>query len=99
MQAKIHPAFNEDVIVQCSCGKTFTTGSTKSSINVEVCSSCHPFYTGEQRFLDTKGTVDKFLKKEQDAKKYVAILAKKKEKRFGLKEKNTKSLKELLGEA
>ena len=98
MQTKIHPKFNEDVIVTCSCGKSFTTGSTRSSITVDVCSQCHPFYTGEQRFLDTKGTVDKFLKKEQEAKKYKAILAQKKAKKQGGQDGGSKSLKDLLGE-
>jgi len=98
MQAAIHPKFNEDVIVTCSCGKTFTTGSTTNSINVEVCSQCHPFYTGEQRFLDTKGTVDKFLKKESEAKKYKASMAQKKAKRQGTQDGPSKSLKDLLGE-
>lgn len=85
-------------MVTCSCGKTFTTGSTKQSISVEVCSLCHPFYTGEQRFLDTKGSVDKFLKKVEEGKKFKDVLAKKKEKKSGLKEKSSKSLRELLGE-
>ena len=98
MQSQIHPQFYEDTIVTCSCGHTFTTGSTKKNIMVEVCSKCLPFYTGEQKFLDTKGTVDKFLQKEKKAKEYRKIAAVKKGKKIGSQEKKTKSLKELLGE-
>ena len=98
MQSKIHPQFHEDTIVTCSCGNTFTTGSTKKNINVEVCSKCHPFYTGEQKFLDTKGTVDKFLQREKQGNEYRKIAAVKKGKKQGSQEKKTKSLKELLGE-
>ena len=98
MQSKIHPQFHEDTIVTCSCGNIFTTGSTKKNINVEVCSKCHPFYTGEQKFLDTKGTVDKFLQREKQGNEYRKIAAVKKGKKQGSQEKKTKSLKELLGE-
>lgn len=99
MQTQIHPKYFEEVTVTCSCGNTFTAGSTKSSISVEVCSKCHPFYTGEQRFLDTKGTVDKFLKKQQEAKKYQAKMASKQSKKQTTQDRSTKSLKELLSEA
>jgi len=98
MQAKIHPQFHEDAMVTCSCGSTFTTGSTKKNIIVEVCSKCHPFYTGEQKFLDTKGTVDKFLQKEKQAKEYRKTAASKRDKKQSSQNKKTKSLRELLGE-
>ena len=98
MKAQIHPKFNEEVLVTCSCGSTFKTGSTKQSITVDVCSKCHPFYTGETKFLDTKGTVDKFLKREKEAKAYKAKAATKIAKESGKSEKNQKSLRELLGE-
>lgn len=98
MQTQIHPTFYEDTIVTCSCGNTFTTGSTKQKITVEVCAKCHPLYTGEQRFLDTKGTVDKFLKREQEAKVYKKKMAGKKSKKLSPQDKKTKSLRELLGE-
>ncbi|PIQ73539.1 50S ribosomal protein L31 [Candidatus Roizmanbacteria bacterium CG11_big_fil_rev_8_21_14_0_20_36_8] len=96
MQANIHPKFYEDVIVTCSCGNTFKTGSVRKDIMVEVCSKCHPFYTGELKFLDTQGNVEKFLKREKAATTY-----KKDSKGFkkrGNQDKKTKSLKELLGE-
>lgn len=98
MQAAIHPKFNTDVEVRCSCGNTFITGSTRDSISVEICSNCHPFYTGEQKFVDAKGNVDRFLKKAEEAKKFKAQLAAKKSKKSDKSERETKSLRELLGE-
>lgn len=98
MQAKIHPPYFEDARVTCACGNTFTTGSTKKEIIVEVCAKCHPFYTGEQKFLDTKGTVEKFLQKEKVGKEYRKTMASQKSKKQSGNEKKTKSLRELLGE-
>jgi large subunit ribosomal protein L31 len=60
VKSKIHPKWFTDAKVTCACGSTFTTGSTLPQIAVEVCSSCHPLYTGQQKFLDTAGRVDKF---------------------------------------
>jgi large subunit ribosomal protein L31 len=63
MKADIHPAYN-DVAVTCSCGNKFTTRSTMSKpLNIEVCSECHPFYTGTQKIVDTAGRVEKFRQK------------------------------------
>ncbi len=64
MKADIHPAYNE-VTVTCSCGNTFTTRSTygKDTMGIEVCSQCHPFYTGKQKILDSAGQVEKFRKR------------------------------------
>ena len=63
MKADIHPAYNE-INVTCSCGHTFTTQSTlKGDLHIEVCSVCHPFYSGKQKILDTAGRVDKFNRK------------------------------------
>ena len=62
---KIHPQYYNDAKVVCSCGNTFTVGSTTDSIQVEICSVCHPFWTGEQKFIDTEGRVDKFKKKQE----------------------------------
>ena len=62
MKAKIHPEYVE-CTVKCGCGVTFQTRSTRKEIHVEVCSSCHPFYTGKQKFLDTAGRIEKFNKK------------------------------------
>jgi large subunit ribosomal protein L31 len=60
VKSKIHPKWFADAQVTCACGSTFTTGSTMQKIGVEVCSNCHPLYTGQQKFLDTAGRVDKF---------------------------------------
>lgn len=62
MKEGIHPKYGEAVI-KCACGETFTTGSTKKSLHVEICSKCHPFFTGKQKLVDTGGRVDKFKKK------------------------------------
>jgi len=63
MKADIHPEY-QDIKVTCSCGNDFKTRSTlKDELHIEVCSSCHPFYTGKQKILDTAGRVDKFRRK------------------------------------
>ncbi|NTW29363.1 MAG: 50S ribosomal protein L31 [Coriobacteriia bacterium] len=62
MKSGIHPQYDE-AIVHCSCGNTFTTRSTKSKLSVELCSECHPFYTGKQKFVDTGGRVQRFSDK------------------------------------
>tara|TARA_B100000745_G_C20096781_1_gene375036 strand:+ start:381 stop:584 length:204 start_codon:yes stop_codon:yes gene_type:complete len=63
MKADLHPSYNE-IKVTCSCGNEFTTRSTlKENLTIEVCSQCHPFYTGQQKILDTAGRVDKFRRK------------------------------------
>jgi large subunit ribosomal protein L31 len=60
MKAEIHPQYVE-ATVSCACGNTFKTMSTKSEIKVEICSACHPFFTGRQKIVDTEGRVEKFL--------------------------------------
>ncbi len=62
MKKDIHPEYFE-TRVTCSCGETFTTRSTKKELHVEICSKCHPFYTGKQKFVDTGGRVERFQKK------------------------------------
>jgi large subunit ribosomal protein L31 len=63
MKDKIHPKYYDNAKVTCLCGNTFTIGSTKAEIRVEVCSKCHPFYTGEQRIVDSMGRVERFKKR------------------------------------
>lgn len=99
MKSDIHPTHYPDAAVTCVCGNTFTTGSTKQKISVEVCYKCHPLYTGEHRFLDVKGRVDTFKKKQAAAATYKATYADKKQKNRGAEEKKVKSLKELLSES
>jgi large subunit ribosomal protein L31 len=74
MKAAIHPTYYPDAKVTCaSCGKTWTTGSTKKELRVDICSNCHPFFTGEaQRILDIEGQVDRFYKKLSARQEYVA---------------------------
>jgi large subunit ribosomal protein L31 len=63
MKKDTHPEYYQKAKATCACGATFTMGSTKESIKVEVCSACHPFYTGKKKILDTMGRVEKFNKK------------------------------------
>lgn len=69
MKPKIHPQYFTDAKVTCSCGNTFTTGSTKKELHVELCNKCHPFYTGEQRIVDTAGRVERFKRRYNKADK------------------------------
>lgn len=71
MKTKIHPKWHTEAKVTCSCGNTFTIGATLPEIKVEVCSKCHPFYTGQMKYVDTAGRVDSFKAKEAKAQKKV----------------------------
>ena len=64
MKPGIHPKY-EEATVTCACGNTFTTRSTRQNLRVDVCSNCHPFYSGEQRMVDTAGQVDRFMRRLQ----------------------------------
>ena len=68
MKQEIHPVFKEAKVV-CVCGESFTTRSTKPSIHVDICSKCHPFFTGRQKLVDAEGRVEKFRKKYAKKKK------------------------------
>jgi len=68
MKANLHPLYYDEAKVVCSCGNTFTVGATVPEIHVELCSKCHPFYTGQQKFVDTASRIDKFRKKVEVAK-------------------------------
>jgi large subunit ribosomal protein L31 len=63
MKEEIHPTYYPEATVTCACGNTWKTGSTQESIRTDVCSACHPFFTGEQRIVDTEGQVERFYKK------------------------------------
>ncbi len=63
MKEKIHPKFYEDAKVICACGNSFTVGATKKEMKVEVCSQCHPFFTGERKMMDTTGRVERFKRR------------------------------------
>lgn len=71
MRANIHPTYYEDALVICACGNTWTTGSTKKEIRTDVCSKCHPFFTGEQRIVDSEGQVDRFYRKLQARQEFL----------------------------
>lgn len=63
MKTDIHPTYYPNAEVICSCGNTFVVGSTKPSLRVEICSKCHPFFTGEQRIIDTEGRVERMKRR------------------------------------
>lgn len=69
MKKDIHPKYNKNSKVTCVCGAAFSVGSTMDEINVEICSACHPFYTGNEKVLDTAGRVDRFKKRVALSKK------------------------------
>jgi len=99
MKADIHPQWYQ-ATVTCACGNTFMVGSTKAAINVDICSKCHPFFTGEMRFVDTMGRVERFQKKQAAmasapaSKKAQKLLKKRQEEEE--EAKRPKSLKEML---
>ena len=78
MKSNIHPQFYPTAVVTCACGNKFTTGSTAAEIHTEICSSCHPFYTGKQKLVDTAGVVDKFKKRTATAAKLKSVVIEKK---------------------
>ncbi len=72
MKPKIHPKYYPNAKVICSCGNTWTTGATMPEIHTDVCSACHPFFTGEQRIVDTAGQVDRFMRRLEKKSKLQA---------------------------
>jgi large subunit ribosomal protein L31 len=72
MKKDIHPKYYPEAKVVCSCGNTFTTGSTQELIRTDVCSACHPFFTGEQRIVDTAGQVERFMKRLEKREEFAA---------------------------
>lgn len=69
MKSTIHPTWYHDCKVTCSCGNTFTIGSVKDSLQIDICDKCHPFFTGEVKFVDRQGRVEKFRKQQEEATK------------------------------
>lgn len=78
MKAAIHPQYFDAQVV-CVCGNKFTVGSTREKINIELCNKCHPFYTGEQKFVDTASRIQKFQKKQETAQQFKSVVTKKQE--------------------
>lgn len=68
MKKDIHPKYNEKIIAKCGCGAEFLVGSTKDEITTEICSNCHPFYTGKSKLIDSAGRVEKFRAAQEKAK-------------------------------
>lgn len=83
MQKNLHPAWNHAAQVTCACGNTFTTGSKQDTLQVDICSKCHPFFTGEMRFVDRQGRVDKFRQRMEAAQASQANLQAKRAKKAG----------------
>jgi len=94
MKKKIHPKWYPQAKVKCACGQTFTVGSTIPEIEVEICSQCHPFYTGQMKYVDTAGRVERFQKKQKAAE----MVKTKKKKRADekKKKKQPRTLREML---
>lgn len=63
MKEGAHPTYHADARITCACGTVYTVGSTKKELKIEICSKCHPFYTGQRRIVDTAGRVERFVKK------------------------------------
>ena len=101
MKSDIHPKYYDNCKVTCACGNTFTTGSTLPEIHVEICSACHPFFTGETKYIDTLGRVERFKQKQAASAGQTYL---KKKQRKALKKQQAeekaklspKSLKEML---
>jgi len=94
MKSDVHPKYYQATI-KCACGNTFVTGSTKELIETDICSSCHPFYTGEQKYVDVQGRVEKFLARRQKASQTAKNKKDKKETEIKTNAE-PKSLKEML---
>ena len=96
MKQSVHPTYFSVAKVTCSCGNTFVAGSTKEEIHVEICSNCHPLWTGEQKYIDTHGQIDRFKQRMQQAQTYKKSVASKKDKAEKKRTDRPKSLRELL---
>jgi large subunit ribosomal protein L31 len=95
MKANVHPKYFDQAQVICACGNRFTTGSTLEEIRVELCNKCHPFYTGEQKFVDSASRIQKFQQKQNIAKQYLTKKVKKQEEEKA-KDAAPKTLREML---
>lgn len=98
MKAQIHPKWYPQARVRCACGHSFNVGATKPELKVEICYHCHPFFTGEMKYVDTLGRVERFQQKQQKAAVQSAKQAQKKQKKaeHEAQLRHPKSLKEML---
>jgi large subunit ribosomal protein L31 len=85
MKASIHPQYFNTAKVICACGNSFSAGSTMQEMHTEICSNCHPFYTGKQKLIDVQGRVDKFKKRTEIASLIQAAVKPKKERKARVK--------------
>ncbi|MCX6816457.1 MAG: 50S ribosomal protein L31 [Candidatus Beckwithbacteria bacterium] len=97
MKPNIHPQYYPNAKVTCACGTTFTTGSTLPEIKVEICSACHPFFTGQMKYVDTMGRVEKFQARQKAArtKQYVKKSQRKKQEKV---DEGPQTLKEMFAQ-
>lgn len=96
---KVHPQYFDKATVTCACGTTFTVGSTQDAIRVEICSACHPFYTGQMKYVDSLGRVDDFQKKQKRGAEFQKIKAEKLQKEAERKQRQAqapRTLREML---
>lgn len=97
MKANIHPKWNHEAKILCACGATFLSGSSQDQIEVDICSKCHPFFTGEMKFVDIQGRVEKFKSRQLAAQSGTTKKSKKKDDKDQAPEE-VRSLKDLLQE-
>ena len=97
MKPGIHPKYVESVVT-CACGNTFVTRSTRPTLRTDLCSVCHPFYTGEQRIVDTAGQVDRFMRRLQTSQQAQADAARRREEKNKPAPKKPSLLKEIYGD-
>jgi len=95
MKAGIHPTYYSDAQAFCACGNVIVMGSTHQKFNIELCSNCHPFYTGEQKFVDSASRIQKFQNKQTAAKQFIVTKVKKQEEKAA-KSSGPKTLAEML---
>jgi large subunit ribosomal protein L31 len=97
MKSNLHPTWYPQATVTCACGASFVTGASQDSYNVDICSKCHPFFTGEMKFVDRQGRVDKFMQKMQAAQSHQAS-TKNKPKKSTKSDKDQQSYRQILQE-
>ena len=98
MKSDIHPKVHETTIVCTTCGTNWVTTSTKQGIRVDICSNCHPFYTGEQRIVDTAGQVDRFMRRLQNTQAQQAEVNRRRDEKNKPAPKKPSLLREIYGE-
>jgi large subunit ribosomal protein L31 len=98
MKQGIHPQWYPEAKITCACGNVFVVGAAKAEIRVDICSKCHPFFTGEMKFVDTLGRVERFQQKQKTASSYATVLAEKRKKKQDkeAQARSPKSLKDML---